>query len=487
MDLGQVFTKSSVAEYMAALFNLKNDATILDPCFGDGSFFKALQKQGYTDITGYEIDEKLYKKNKLKWRGIELYNSDFLFNNSSETFDGIIMNPPYIRQEKIDDLKSFGITKDRLRADSLFRDLPSTANIYMYFIIKAISMLKDDGEMVVIFPNSWTSSKSGELFKRILFEQCTLLKQVHLFGDLFEKKALVDVFVLHLKKGIFISSTKFESYNVSAEKFIEDKVYNSDSNLGYFNSFKSYGTVRRGLTTGFNSMYINPNFIDSKSLKFVDKILSTPKAVTGYSAENSCLDDIFIPKSELPMPNEVFEYLEFNKKQIIQSKSPKTLYTKIQKGNKEWYKIVPFDSTGIIFNYFVRNEMKFILNKSHLVRDNFYIIKPKINIDLMFALLNNYYTYYQLEKNGKKYGAGLLKLQRYDIESIKFPNIDDFSLEDTKKLCSLSKKLYTSGDTKNIERITKIISKYSLIDFKSIENYLHLIKNNRLKGENHDS
>ncbi|HGI5494771.1 TPA: N-6 DNA methylase, partial [Streptococcus pyogenes] len=89
MDLGQVFTKSSVAEYMAALFNLKNDATILDPCFGDGSFFKALQKQGYTDITGYEIDEKLYKKNKLKWRGIELYNSDFLFNNSSETFDGI--------------------------------------------------------------------------------------------------------------------------------------------------------------------------------------------------------------------------------------------------------------------------------------------------------------------------------------------------------------------------------------------------------------
>lgn len=54
---------------------------------------------------------------------------------------------------------------------------------------------------------------------------------------------------------------------------------------------------------------------------------------------------------------------------------------------------------GIVFSYFVRNDMKFIMNNlGYLVRDNFYIIKAQIDEYLMFALLNNYYTYYQLEK-----------------------------------------------------------------------------------------
>ena len=49
------------------------------------------------------------------------------------------MNPPYIRQEKIDDLARLGITKEKLRKDKIYEPLPSTANMYMYFIFKALA------------------------------------------------------------------------------------------------------------------------------------------------------------------------------------------------------------------------------------------------------------------------------------------------------------------------------------------------------------
>ena len=45
MDLGQVFTNKTVAEYMVSQFELEKDSLILDPCFGTGAFLKASMLQ----------------------------------------------------------------------------------------------------------------------------------------------------------------------------------------------------------------------------------------------------------------------------------------------------------------------------------------------------------------------------------------------------------------------------------------------------------
>ena len=76
-----------------------------------------------------------------------------------------------------------------------------------------------------------------------------------------------------------------------------------------------------------------------------------------------------------------------------------------------------------------------------MIRDNFYVLYPEIDKWVCFALLNNLYTFYQLECAGKKYGAGLLKIQRYDIENLHFPNIKTFSAVDIDELKKLGKKL----------------------------------------------
>ena len=132
--------------------------------------------------------------------------------------------------------------------------------------------------------------------------------------------------------------------------------------------------------------------------------------------------------------------------------------------------------------YLVRNEMKFIMNDlGFVVRDNFYIIKPLIDSYLLFSLLNNYYSYHQLEYNGKRYGAGLLKLQRYDIEKLSFPDIYNFSQADINLLISYAKNMVKTGNSR-VDDITEIISKYSSISAYTIRNQYNSLKAIRLEG-----
>ena len=127
--------------------------------------------------------------------------------------------------------------------------------------------------------------------------------------------------------------------------------------------------------------------------------------------------------------------------------------------------------------------MKFIVNKSgNIIRDNFYIIFPAVDYWVCFALLNNYYTYYQLECTGKKYGAGLLKLQQYDLESLRFPALDSFSEVDINGLKKLAMKLAATGSRSIVSEITQVLSRYCDISFEEIASEYKNIVSRRLEN-----
>lgn len=483
MDLGQIFTNVNVADYMVSLFSLNKNAALLDPCFGKGAFLQAAISSGYSNIEGYEIDYNLYISTKKKFPELNLFNQDFLSADISQKYDGIIMNPPYVRQEKINELEPLGVSKSILRKNKLFSVLPSTANLYMYFIIKSIDILKDNGEMVVIFPSSWLKAKSGKQFEELLYSKCALIKQIHITGDVFEKNALVEVVILHLVKGTLNIDPSIENVEMVNGELIPLKKVSTVDDLGFESSFCNLGSVRRGLTTGCNAMYINPPFKDYKSKEHLVPIISTPKAIKGYSTTNAKTDYLFVPQQGIDFTQEIINYISEWEKRIKISGKPKTLLARIDI-SESWYLIKPVDSLGILFSYFVRNDMKFIFNNTGwFARDNFYIIKPNIDAVLAFALLNNYYTFFQLEKSGKQYGAGLLKLQRYDIEELRFPDITSFLDNDIEKLKALSKELIINGNTDLISEITKIIAKYSDVNYKMIVEHYFAIKKQRLVGK----
>jgi hypothetical protein len=105
-----------------------------------------------------------------------------------------------------------------------------------------------------------------------------------------------------------------------------------------------------------------------------------------------------------------------------------------------------------------------------IIRDNFYIITPCVDLYLMTALLNNYYTFYQLELSGKKYGAGLLKIQRYDIENLLFPDISLFEESEIDLMCEYAKQLIDTGNEQFISKITGVLEKASTVSASSITN-----------------
>lgn len=481
IDLGQVFTSKSVAEHMVSLFSLSKDAKILDPCFGTGAFIKSIIANGYHSIDGYEIDNELYCNVKKQFPSLTLLNKDFLTTNTSVKYDGIIMNPPYIRQEKIDDLKQFGITKKVLRGIKLYNILPRTANLYMYFIVKAIDMLKISGELIVIFPSSWIKAQNGKSFKEYILSKCSLSNQIHITGEVFEKNALVEVIILKLVKGKKSDQPVIEHKKVENGVLIKQPNPLNFTRLGFETQFNRLATVRRGLTTGYNAMFINPNLYNNETKAFLHPILSSPKNINGYGTIDARTDKVLLVNKDQEVPEEISLYMKKCKQLILDNKSPKTFYNKINNGD-DWFILKKFNCEGILFSYFVRNDMKFVYNDAnYLVRDNFYIIYPKIDKYLLFSLLNNYYTYYQLEILGKKYGAGLLKLQRYDIEDLCFPNIDLFPESEINKLKFLAKKLISDGDVNIVEEITQIIACYSTLEYSSIVKIYKNEKSHRLE------
>lgn len=478
-DLGQVFTKGNVAKYMVSLFDLPKKAEIMDPCYGSGSFLKALASSEYSNVTACEMDKVLFESTKRKYSQYHLINGDFLKIEESNTYDGIIMNPPYIRQEKIDELKSYGITKEKLRSKSVFSGLPSTANMYMYFIMKAIELLKDGGQLIVIFPSSWMNARSGAEFQSLMLSKCGLERQIHIYGEVFEQEALVEVVILKLVKGR-TGTTVSEEYLESncGELITVSAIDEKEINLFSY-PFSELATIKRGLTTGCNEMYINPDLIYTGDDCF-RPIVSSPKSIEGYTTINARLDRLFFPIDE-ETPAEVLKYLKFWKNKIIKEQKPKTLYMKVNSIDK-WYELREICGEGILFGYFVRNDMKFVMNETGvLARDNFYVIKPKVDKWVLFALLNNYYTYYQLEVSGKRYGAGLLKLQRYDLEALTFPEYAKISTDDRKELERLSRKLLEIADVSVIDEVTAVISKYSNIGYDEIADRYFTVKSNRLE------
>lgn len=487
MDLGQVFTDRVVANYMVSLFSHVSKGRILEPCFGSGAFLRACKEAGYKNVYGCEIDERLYKEVVDDFPDYQLFQTDFLDYNPEDVFDGIIMNPPYVRQEKIDDLESLGISKEKLRKNGIYKGLPSTANLYMYFIIKAIDLLKDNGELVVIFPSSWMNARSGQSFNNLLIERTRVEREIHICGEVFEKDALVDVVILKLMK----DSTPSKIKEIEPEYLeLTEGTLREREGIGHCEEFvlnlsvpfSKYSSVRRGLTTGWNTMFINPKGVDSKPEECITKIISSPKAVHGYSTSLAETDDLLmIPQGQM-LTDGLQEYITHFAEILSNEKKPKTLYEKFQISS-EWYTLNEIDSNGILFSYFVRNDMKFIMNTSNvLARDNFYIIYPEIDRYLMFALLNNFFTYYQLETIGKKYGAGLLKLQRYDIEKLQFVDVDSISEEDKEKLTSLAKKLVQFSEEKCIYDITAILSKYTDKKMDEILVAYQSIKKKRLEA-----
>src|SRR5574344_2092234 len=235
-------TKENLQEYKNWLLNLK----ILDPACGSGAFLnQALEylisehKNLQNDLAlmgdlfaSYMVEEEILEHNlygvdinedaveiaKLSlWlrtaKGgraltkladkIVCANSLLEMPFSENSFDVVVGNPPYVRQEAIKEQKE--------ALSKIYKVANGTADLYVYFYELAINMLKLNGLKGFICSNKFFRAKYGENLREYILQNTTILQVADFNGvKIFEDAAVNSAITIFQK----IKATKNITFKV---------------------------------------------------------------------------------------------------------------------------------------------------------------------------------------------------------------------------------------------------------------------------------
>ncbi len=162
--LGQFFTKESIIEKLLdILFEYKrygNNIEVLEPSFGTGNFIKVLNKRGFYNIDGCEIDETLADKAE-----------DFFDYPINKKFDLIIGNPPFTKyniEESYYHAENYSSSSylplEYLPSKILCKEKEKIENI---FILKSLKHLKDKNSTIAfVLPVSFFIKNRNKIIKK---------------------------------------------------------------------------------------------------------------------------------------------------------------------------------------------------------------------------------------------------------------------------------------------------------------------------------
>ena len=495
-NLGQVFTSAILAKFMIGLLkeSLKPYSSILDPCIGPNTFFKAMNEDfSNCNLKGIEIDISLITEEIKKFYespNRTLIKGSFFDFPITEKFDQIVQNPPYVRQELLIEGAN---SKDSIRynVSSLLSTIPSQSNLYIYFLLKSILHLKEGGVMVAVIYDSWLYSSFGKFLKESFLKLGRLESIYHFKKSAFdniEVGATVIKFVKdnnHKKSISYIPLNDlndlrtYNGLNANCIKLKQQELltysFNNQSQINYKSSlFKELKTIVSQPIQRGTSAVVNSHFIFSKNelpeLKPIIKDVSRIKTYT-VNEENA-----YILAVNGSISNETKQYLESVKNEILKTPTQKFIAVKRDiETKRDWYKINLKATGNFIFNYYLRNNIDFIYNPNKfLSSDNFYILNIKNNELANFAILNSSFTRLNTLSNSRSQGNGLRKIQLYEFKEVKVIDVNKLSELTIKKLELLGKELmnvsrYEDDQKHIIESIDLLlIEEYNAINCSSL-------------------
>jgi adenine-specific DNA-methyltransferase len=487
--LGQVFTPPVLAKFMVSLFkgDLKANNKILDPCIGPNAFFKNLDDVNESiNLTGVELDQTLIDETiKLFYTKTNrnLIIDSFFNLHLTEKFDFIIQNPPYVRQELMmngENSKSIALQS----LSPLAEIIPSKSNLYVYFLLKSIFHLNDKGRMIAVIYDSWLYSDFGKFLKEAFIRFGSIEAIYHFKKSAFpdaevgatvidfkriintkEKSKLIKLFSLKTIDDVssYGLRMKLPYKQLTIKEFFEHR-FNEETVIDFKSSFFKpidkivSQPIQRGVSSIANKYFIQDQKEFDESIPFVKDVtsietfeikteLSYLLALNGHMSEKT-RRHLDIAKAEIISEPEKFKAL---KEQIEQ--------------NGNWYKVQLKKPGNILFNYYMRKNIDFLLNESlHYSSDNFYIINIEKNLLANLAILNSSFTRISLLLHSRNQGNGLRKIQLYEFKEIPVIDVSKLSQETISELEAVALKLkstsrFSDGKEKIINEIDEILIK----------------------------
>lgn len=281
----QVFTPPDIAKTLTSFINNRTPKTILEPSCGNGAILELLHKKH--SIDAIDIDKELIDQNKKSYPKINFMNEDFTDFKTTKKYDYIIGNPPYIR---IQDMN-----KDTYRKikDEYPEYIKGNSNLYLYFILRSLELLKKNGKIIFIIPNSWLYNKSMEPFKRKLIEHLETIinfKDKKMFKDALTYTCVV---VLSNRK---TTEYKYCDYSIDNCRYVK-KVYDDIQNQK--KQLTQTLKPKIGLMTLCDQVFIIKNYhIQDDHIVFTTKT-KKPVETKEYKIEKeACKDLLKVSKKE---------------------------------------------------------------------------------------------------------------------------------------------------------------------------------------------
>lgn len=494
---GGFYTPEPIATFILKWgINGSSDYEILEPSCGDGVFLEQLKENNhkFKSVTAIEFDEiEADKADKIKLKNKTVIKTDFHLycNETTERFNLVIGNPPYIRYQ-------YFAKEQQQEADKIFNraglKYSKLTNAWVSFVVGSSLLLKEKGKIGLVIPAELLQvSYAQQLreflayfynkiniisFEKLVFpdiqQEVVLLlcerngSSSHLIEhlELRDASELEKLDVNRLKsptKKIDFKSNKWTYYFLEQEEidFLENiAVKRKIPTIG------DYANVEVGITTGANNYFTVPystvafyqleKFAQpmvGRSVQVNSVVFTKKDWQQNQQSEAKANLLVFPPKEKLNGYKGVRDYLQYGE-EIGINKGYKTGI------RDDWFVIPSIKLSDALFirrnNLFPRlilNEAKaYTTDTMHRV-----FIKETANKNAFIASFYNSLSLAFSEIVGRSYGGGVLELMPSETEQILLP----YQKENSELLSTIDKMM---REKKSINEILKITNKQILKD-----------------------
>jgi hypothetical protein len=421
--LGQVLTPFPLALDMArALMRRRppHPAAILDPAAGPATFPAALAQTGLLtardEITLYDVDPRMAER-AASWSETSPYRcgvfaEDYLAAECGRVFDLAILNPPYVRQEWIDRKESYrGLFLRRYGVR-----VPGTANLYVYFLVKAVRDLKPGGHLACIVYDSWQSTRFGAWLWTFLGQECESVERVPVPGQPFQGR-LIDATILYARRR---TTAAGEPADGSAAR-----TRAPGSPLSAVPGLVPVADLfhtRRGLRLKQADFFRGGR--DDVARHGATPFVKKGGGIPGYRVPDGHPESALLASPQHADPRVL---RELERRLAAARANPEdnvSVLTWFRERPESWALHREPPHAPFLFNYYLRHRPRHLYNPHRAYADNFYGLTPTCPIapQAALALLNSTCFCVEILAQARNQGSGLAKVQLYEYRQARLPD-----------------------------------------------------------------
>jgi len=451
---------------MAAYVLNGGTRTVFDPAVGEGAFIEAIKivAQEFNrqiEIAGREIDNSVLEKARATniispADKIEL--RDFLFDDTIPSISAIVANPPYIRHHRLDEPLKKKLKE--LTRQTIGKQLDGRTGYHVYFLIRALSLLKKGGKLAFIVPADVVEGKfASDLWNWIIEKFCldgvvTFEPDATPFPDVDTNPVILLIrndepslsfmwsrckvagtpqLKAWLANGLKGSSaTDIDIYKREIEEGLLSGLSHPPAKIDWNGpSLADFAFTQRGIATGHNDFFL---FTLEKinrlqlPIEHFQQFIGRTRDVSGNEITEETMQQLQNrPTLLLALGDQPQNAFSVSVQQYLMQGEELGLPSKpLISQRNPWYKMEQRKPPPILFAYLGRRNLRFIRNRVGVVPLTCFLCVYPYNddpdfVDKLWEALNHPDTLANLPRVAKSYGGGAIKVEPRALERLPIP------------------------------------------------------------------